>query len=289
MIAMIGFVILALVGVLTVPILFYSTDADISIKEPLNWQASPNNNSTSMVWFQNSTQSMFTITKIPLRFNVGLFLIVDVMAQAMAESGMLESIDQITFGHSNFGYKFVLNGSSPNATSEVPTKYGSYSLPNSPFNGMGPMKASIILSQKYNDTYGIALMSPRDNFEGISNEIKPTLDSIKITKSALDTKTKWTEYNSTLGVSLVHPANWTLEQQRDDIPYDSLCNSATGTCFNIINIPSGFNDTQLDQVSRVWLNLSLMLLGGINCLVRCIWRTIRLMGKKRKCLAKYTS
>ena len=51
MIAMIGFVILALVGVLTVPILFYSSDADISIKEPTNWQASPKNNSTSMAWF----------------------------------------------------------------------------------------------------------------------------------------------------------------------------------------------------------------------------------------------
>ena len=38
MIAKIGFVILAL---LTVPILFYSSNADVSIKEPLNWQASP--------------------------------------------------------------------------------------------------------------------------------------------------------------------------------------------------------------------------------------------------------
>ena len=47
--------------------------------------------------------------------------------------------------------------------------------------------------------------------------IKPTLDSIKITKSPLDTGTKWRKYNSTLGVSLEHPSNWTVEQQRD--PY----------------------------------------------------------------------
>ena len=60
MIAKIGFVILALL-----PILFYSINADVSIKEPLNWQASPNNNSTNMAWFQNSTQSIFAIIKTP--------------------------------------------------------------------------------------------------------------------------------------------------------------------------------------------------------------------------------
>ena len=36
--------------------------------------------------------------------------------------------------------------------------------------------------------------------------------------NSLDTKTKWTEYNSTLGLNLEHPANWTVEQQRDDVP-----------------------------------------------------------------------
>ena len=48
--------------------------------------------------------------------------------------------------------------------------------------------------------------------------IKPTLDSIKITKSPLDTGTKWRKYNSTLGVSLEHPANWTVKQDRDVLP-----------------------------------------------------------------------
>ena len=77
------------------------------------------------------------------------------------------------------------------------------------------MKMMVILTQKHGENYAVVLMTPTNNFEAVSNEIKPTLDSIKITKSPLDTGTKWRKYNSTLGVSLEHPSNWTVEQQRN--------------------------------------------------------------------------
>ena len=108
MFTMIRIVVLVLVGMLTVPILFYSSNADISIKEPPDWQVSPKNYSTYMGWFQNSTQSIFLIIKtssgaFPLSFIAPLFV------QAVAEMDLLESSDQISFGQSNFGYRYILN------------------------------------------------------------------------------------------------------------------------------------------------------------------------------------
>ena len=94
---------------LTVPILFYSSNADISIKEPPYWQVSPKIYSTYMGWFQNSTQSIFLIIiktstgAFPLSFIAPLFV------QAVAEMDLLESSDQISFGQSNFGYRYILN------------------------------------------------------------------------------------------------------------------------------------------------------------------------------------
>ncbi len=253
------FVILAVAGMLTAATLFYSANADISIKEPPNWQASPRNNFTNMAWFQNSTQSILLITKTPSG-SFPLSLIASIFAQAMAEMDLLESSDQISFGQSNFGYRYILNISSiVQNVSSFMQNLTSTTI-QTPFHLPKSMKAMVILSQKHGENYGVVLMTPTNNFDAVINEIKPTLDSIKITKSPLDKKTKWTEYNSTLGISLEHPANWTVKQDRDVVPsdslYDSICNSATGTCFNIItgDLKSGFNDTHLDLLSRSWLN-----------------------------------
>lgn len=238
---------------------FHNVKADIIVTDPPNWQPSPENNSTAMSWIQNSTQSIFTIARIPLEFNFGLFLFVGVMAQGLAESGMLESMDQITFGHSNFGYRFLLNTSSPTMNLSSPNVPSS--LTNNPFTIGGPIKASIILSQKYNSTYAVALLTPSVNFERISNELKPTLDSIQITKPApSDTKINWKEYNnSTFGLTLEYPATWTVDPKWEgNYPYNSICDPATGTCFNIIvAMESGFTNADLDEVSRIMLNSSI--------------------------------
>jgi hypothetical protein len=98
-------------------------NAEIKLTPPLNWQPSPNNNSTSMVWFQNSTKSVFGIIKP--QFNTTstwtLFPLLRVLlplllpnansfiAQMLADQGVLESTDQTTFGKSNYGYRYFVN------------------------------------------------------------------------------------------------------------------------------------------------------------------------------------
>ena len=86
-------------------------------------------------------------------------------------------------------------------------------------------------------------------------------DSILITKpTPSDTKIKWKEYNnSTFGLSLEYPAMWTVDSQlQGDNPYNSICDPASGTCFNIIvPVESGFTGDNLDEVSRIFLNSSI--------------------------------
>ena len=64
-----------------------------------------------MAWFQNSTQSIFAIIKTPAQ-GFPLSFVAPIFAQAMAEMDLLESSDQISFGQSNFGYRYILNLSS---------------------------------------------------------------------------------------------------------------------------------------------------------------------------------
>jgi hypothetical protein len=46
-----------------------------------------------------------------------------------------------------------------------------------------PFKGMFILTQKQGDLYGIFFLSPRENFDFILNEIKPTIDSIQLSNS----------------------------------------------------------------------------------------------------------
>jgi hypothetical protein len=164
-------------------------NAEIKFTPPLNWQPNPYNNSTAMQWFQNSTGSSFMIIKdpdnpeFPLAFGGPLF------AQFFADKGILESADQISFGHSNYGYRYFLNISSPsefvNSTSALiqmqPSDFSP--LTTIPKSHDVSIKIMVILTQKQDELYTITFLSPIEIFDSVLNEIKPTLDSIQLSNS----------------------------------------------------------------------------------------------------------
>jgi len=161
-------------------------NAEIKLTPPLNWQPSPTNNSTKMEWFQNSTKSLFGIVNIPIDFYFPLYLVGPGFAQSFADQGILESVDQVTFGHSNYGQRYFLNLSihsniaNSSSSALIDTKgfldqmSGGYDVP---FKGM------LIFTEKQGDLYGITILSPRENFDAKLNEIKPSLDSIQLSNS----------------------------------------------------------------------------------------------------------
>ena len=154
----------------------------ITVIPPLNWEPNPTNNSTTMIWFQNSTKSVFAIIKAPDNLAFPIFLAGPFMTEYLKFKGVLESADQLTFGHSNHGYRYFLNLSSPSklldSTSglipkndflrEIPQGY------DVPFKGM------LILTQKQNELFAIIFLNPKENFDSMLNEIRPTLDSIQL-------------------------------------------------------------------------------------------------------------
>ena len=164
--------------------------AEIKITPPPNWQPAPINNSTTMVWFQNSTKSVFGIIKPDLNINSPLlFLAAPFMgpfiAQILADQGVLESTDQTSFGKSNFGYRYFVNLSSLskalNSSDTLVNKSAISEMLSSGYDV--PFKGMLILTLKRGDLYGIFFLSPRENFDSVLNEIKPTLDSIQLTNS----------------------------------------------------------------------------------------------------------
>lgn len=239
------FITIGLAAIFLFSLIFYNANADISVTAPYNWQPNPENNSTNMVWFHNSTKSAFAIVKAGEYFP--LSFIVPIFAQALAETDFLESTDQITIGQSNFGYRYLLNISKPlNASS-------GYFGTSFPFEIIPPTKMMMILTQKHGETWGIALISPPSNFDSVSKQIKPTLDSIRITKPSIDTKVKWNKYNdSALGLSLEYPSGW-AEEPRTNSSSTSICDPIAGTCFHITAPTDRLIDTanvDIDLVSR---------------------------------------
>jgi hypothetical protein len=169
---------------LSAPYLAFSgTKDEINVTPPLNWEPSPSNNSTTMIWFQNSTKSVIAIVKAPDNLTFPLFVAGPFMTEYLKHKGILESADQLTFGQSNHGYRYLLNLSSPskllNSSSgiipendflrEIPQGY------DVPFKGM------LILTQNQNGLYAIIFLSPKEKFDSTLNEIQPTLDSIQLT------------------------------------------------------------------------------------------------------------
>ena len=98
--------ILALIILVTTLSLLFApslASGEIKVTPPTNWQPDPDNNPDTMWWYQKPTKSTFAINKGPINMSFPLFLVGPIMAQAFADQGILESLDQVTFGHSNFG------------------------------------------------------------------------------------------------------------------------------------------------------------------------------------------
>lgn len=169
-------------SLLSAPFLAFSEIKDeIKVTPPLNWEPSPTNNSTTMIWFQNSTKSVLAIIKAPDNLVFPLFLVGPFMTEYLKHKGILESADQLTFGHSNNGYRYLLNLSSPSkllnsSSGIIPENDFLRKIPQGydvPFKGM------LILTQKQNELYAIIFLNPKEEFDSILNEIQPTLDSIQ--------------------------------------------------------------------------------------------------------------
>jgi hypothetical protein len=156
---------------------------EINVTPPLNWEPSPTNNSTTMIWFQNSTKSVFAIIKAPDDLVFPLFIVGPFMMGYLKYKGVLESGDRLTFGHSNYGYRYFLNLSSPSKLLDstsglIPKNEFLSKIPEGydvPFRGM------LILTQKHNELYAIIFLNSKEKFDSMLNQIQPTLDSIQLT------------------------------------------------------------------------------------------------------------
>jgi hypothetical protein len=165
-------------------------NAEIKFIPPPKWEPNPYNNSTAMQWYQNSTGSSFMLFKSSEATELPLFFVAPLFAEFMAEKGVLESVDQITFGRSNYGYRYILNISSPsellNSTSALINMQPSNFAPVTtiPKSQDVPIKVMVILTQKHNEAYTIQVLTPSELFEPILNELKPTIDSIEVINSS---------------------------------------------------------------------------------------------------------
>ena len=155
---------------------------EINVTPPLNWEPSPTNNSTAMIWFQNSTKSIFAIIKAPDDLVFPLFIAGPFMTGYLKYKGVLESADRLTFGHSNYGYRYFLNLSSPSklldsSSGLIPKNEFLSKIPEGydvPFKGM------LIITQKHKELYAIIFLNPKEKFDSMLNQIQPTLDSIQL-------------------------------------------------------------------------------------------------------------
>jgi hypothetical protein len=193
--------------------------AEIKVTPPPNWQPSPTNNSTTMIWFQNSTKSVLGIINpqlntsqlnttspllrmlLPLLLPLLLPNVNSFIAQMLADQGVLESTDQTTFGKSNYGYRYFVNvnfSSLSKVLNSSDTLVNNSAIPgmspdtlvnNSAIPGIlssgsdVPFKGMLILALKQGDFYGIFFLSPRQNFDSVMKEIQPTIDSIQLGNS----------------------------------------------------------------------------------------------------------
>jgi len=178
------FVILA-VASLSLLFSLTSANAEIKLTPPLNWQPAPNNNSTAVKLLQNSTKSVFEIIKAPNELSFPLLSLGPMVAQAIADEGLLEYADQISFGHSNYGYRYFINLSSPsqllNSSNPLINKHGLLSQLSQDYDV--PFKGMLILTEKKGDLYAIIFLSPHAKFDSVYNQIKPMLDSIELSNS----------------------------------------------------------------------------------------------------------
>ena len=156
--------------------------AEIKLIPPKNWQPDPDNNPHSMGWNQNSTKSRFTIVQGDEKLPIPLADFAPQLAQSAGP--LLESTDELSLGHGNYGYRYFLNLSA----SEVSDRLSGSTLEGliadmiSDTNNL-PFKGMLIWTEKQGDFYTITLLSPRNNFDSVMKEMRPTLDSIQLSNS----------------------------------------------------------------------------------------------------------
>lgn len=156
---------------------------EIRVIPPLNWEPNPANNSTTMIWFQNSTKSVFAIIKAPDNIVIPLFFVDPFMKGYLKHKGVLEYADKVEFGHANQGYRYFLNLSSPSELLNSPSGI----IPKNEFlkeipQGYDvPFKGMLILTEKHNDLFAIIFLNPKEEFDLMLSEIQPTLESIQLT------------------------------------------------------------------------------------------------------------
>lgn len=156
---------------LIVPTLVYGEVFDfgrstISVEIPANFepiQFDSNESQTRMRWLDNSTNSYLTIVSEYGTPSLPVSLAGPMAAQEIAEKGTVLEYDAIQFGHNYSGYSFTLEDSSwPDPIFDV------------------PVKEIIVFTQDNGVNYGIALISPVEDFEEASKSIEWILDSFEI-------------------------------------------------------------------------------------------------------------
>lgn len=156
-------------------------NAQIKVTPPANWEPDSDNNPDAMRWHQKSTNSILAMLKAAEKVPFSLAEV----AAGLAQYGgppLLEHTDELSFGQSNYGYRFFLNLSSSLVSER---------LSGTPLEGLisdmvhdtnnRPFKGMLILAEKQGGLYVITLLSPRDNFDSVLKELEPTIDSIQLT------------------------------------------------------------------------------------------------------------
>jgi hypothetical protein len=138
----------------------------ISIEIPHNFQAiefDSNESQTRKRWLDDITNSYLTIVSEYAKTPLSISLAGPMAAQQITEKGTIVEYDTIHFGHNYSGFRFVLEDSSwPDPVFDV------------------PVREMIVFTQQNGVNYGIALISPAENFEKASRAIQGILDSFEI-------------------------------------------------------------------------------------------------------------
>jgi hypothetical protein len=167
---------LLFLSIITIVLLLVSTSAygevldlgrsRISVEIPANFepvQFDSNESQTRMRWLDDSTNSYLTIVSEYGSPSLPISLARPMTAQQIADKGTVLEYDAVKFGHNYSGYSFTLEGSSwPDPIFDV------------------PVKEIIVFTQDNRVNYGIALISPVEDFEEASKPIQGILDSFEI-------------------------------------------------------------------------------------------------------------
>jgi hypothetical protein len=122
-----------------------------------------NESETRMRWLGDSTNSYLTIVSEYSRRSLPISLTGPIAAQQIAPKGTLLEYNTIQFGHNYSGFSFTLQDSSwPDPVYDV------------------PVRELVVFTQNNGVNYGIALISPIEDFEEASKPIRGILDSFEI-------------------------------------------------------------------------------------------------------------